>query len=83
MFVAACSLLLWRGGCRPSVRIATFNIRMFPEPTTDLERVATTIAALDEESILQIAVLLDDNTVQIIDLADKSQVARLGLGLVQ
>lgn len=31
----------------------------------------------------QIAVLLDDNTVQIIDLADKSQVARLGLGLVQ
>jgi endonuclease/exonuclease/phosphatase family metal-dependent hydrolase len=31
-------------GCSESATVATFNIRVFPEPTTDLEAVAATIA---------------------------------------
>lgn len=35
--------------CRPQVRVATFNIRMFPEASTDPQRVAETIAELDAD----------------------------------
>lgn len=38
-------------GCSSSVTVATFNIRLFPEPGTDRERVAETIAALDASVI--------------------------------
>jgi hypothetical protein len=31
------------------VRVATFNIRMFPEPTTDVDRVAATLVELDAD----------------------------------
>ena len=44
--LAVCS---WRSGCRSTVRVVTFNIRMFPEPTTDFGRVASTIAELDAD----------------------------------
>jgi endonuclease/exonuclease/phosphatase family metal-dependent hydrolase len=40
-----------RAGCRPSIRVATFNIRMFPEPKTDLDRVAETFAELDADIV--------------------------------
>jgi endonuclease/exonuclease/phosphatase family metal-dependent hydrolase len=42
-------LLASRDRCAPKARIATFNIRMFPEPTTDFERVSATLAELDAD----------------------------------
>ena len=41
--------LVARGGCRPTTRVASFNIRMFPEPSTDLAAVARTIAELNAD----------------------------------
>ena len=37
--------------CRPQVRVAAFNIRMFPSQSTDLDRVAETFAELDADLI--------------------------------
>ncbi len=39
------------GRCSPTMRVATFNIRMFPQPTTDLARVAETLVQLDADII--------------------------------
>jgi len=49
MLVGLLFLVSTRADCTPKVRAGSFNIRLFPEGATDLERVAFTISELDAD----------------------------------
>lgn len=50
LLLVAMALLLWWCHRPPPLVIGTFNIRKFPEPTTDLKAVAAAIAELDADA---------------------------------
>lgn len=64
--------LLFGRGCGPAVRVATFNIRQFPEKTTKLGRVADTLAELDAD-VIGVQEIVDPHALaQVLDAASRT-----------